>query len=451
MAEAVAIVTAKGPSVSYAAPIAEQREALKGGKVDLDGALANLLQLEKTARLSGDIAGTTELCTGMVEICFEAKKFTQLNETIALLAKRRAQIKEAVGSMVRKGSEYAFSDEAMPDEVTRLALIEQLRAVSEGKMHVEVERARLTRKLAEMLEKDGKPIEARKIMIETVVETLGGMGKREKTDFILEQVRLCLDTDEFVRAQIMARKINIKVFKSDEIEDLKLRFYKLIVRYHLHEHTWMEIFRAYEAMWDTPSLQSDEAVRTPTLKCMCLYLMLAPFDKDRTEQLHVVSKIKFLEDLPMYKELVRLFTTQEIFHFGELKEALTAELQTAKFGFSAKEVELMLTTFHTRVTEHNLGVVSEYYARITMERLASLLELDLSKMESQLCEMVTAKQVYAKIDRPKGIVVFAKPKTPNALLNDWSSDISSLLNMLEGTCHLIHKENMIHKLAGPGE
>ena len=31
-------------------------------------------------------------------------------------------------------------------------------------------------------------VEARKIMIETVVETLGGMGKREKTAFILEQV-----------------------------------------------------------------------------------------------------------------------------------------------------------------------------------------------------------------------------------------------------------------------
>ena len=61
--------------------------------------------------------------------------------------------------------------------------------------------------------------------------------------------------------------------------------------------------------------------------------------------------------------------------------------------------------------------------------------------------MVNKKQVYAKIDRPKGIVVFSQPKTPNALLNDWSSDISSLLTMLEGTCHLIHKENMIHKLA----
>ena len=86
-------------------------------------------------------------------------------------------------------------------------------------------------------------------------------------------------------------------------------------------------------------------------------------------------KIKQLAALPMYKELVRLFTTEEIFHFGELKDALAAELAGSALGFGAAEVELMLTTFHTRVTEHNLGVVSSYYSRITMERLAGLLEL----------------------------------------------------------------------------
>ena len=42
---------------------------------------------------------------------------------------------------------------------------------------------------------------------------------------------------------------------------------------------------------------------------------------------------------------------------------------------------------------------------------------------------------------------FAATKTPNELLNDWSDDISQLLNTLESTCHLIHKENMVHKIS----
>ena len=100
-------------------------------------------------------------------------------------------------------------------------------------------------------------------------------------------------------------------------------------------------------------------------------------------------KIKQLAALPMHKELVRLFTTEEIFHFGELKEALKAEVHGLRFD--EKEVDLMLTTFHRRVTEHNLNVVAAYYARITMERLSALLELDISTMEEQLCEMVVKK------------------------------------------------------------
>ena len=377
----------------------------------------------------------------MVEMCYDAKQFAQLNEIMTLLSKRRAQIKEAVGAMVRKGIEYV---EALTDAETKLALIETLRAISEGKMFVEVERARLTKTLAGMLEAKGEAAEARKVMIETVVETLGGMGKREKTAFILEQVRLCLDTEDYVRAHIMARKINVKVFKDTELSDLKLTFYGHIVRYHLHTQTWMEIFSAYQSMWDTPSLQADDAEKTKNLKRQCIYLMLSPFSEERTQQLLLVKQIKHLETLPMHKELVRLFTTQEIFQFNELKDALKTELVADSFDATA--IELMLSTFHTRVTEHNLGVVAAYYGRISLTRLAALLELEIGKMETQLCDMVSKKQIYARIDRPSGVITFQAPKDPNDLLNDWAGDISTLLNMLESTCHLIHKENMVHKI-----
>jgi 26S proteasome regulatory subunit N5 len=31
-------------------------------------------------------------------------------------------------------------------------------------------------------------------------------------------------------------------------------------------------------------------------------------------------------------------------------------------------------------------------------------------------------------------------------LSDWGSDISELLHLVEKTCHLINKENMLHKV-----
>jgi hypothetical protein len=60
--------------------------------------------------------------------------------------------------------------------------------------------------------------------------------------------------------------------------------------------------------------------------------------------------------------------------------------------------------------------------------------------------MVSKLQVYARLYRPRGIFTLERTKTANALLNDWSSDIGTLLTKLEGACHLIHKENMVHKI-----
>jgi len=431
---------AKAATVSYATEIAAAKALVEGGG-SLDGALQNLLAHEKTARLSADVGGTTELATAMVQLCYDAKSWTTLNETLTMLSKRRAQLKQAVTAMVQQASKYVdeFTDEAL-----KLKLIETLRAVSEGKMYVEVERARLTKTLAGMHEAKGEVEEARKIMQDTQVETLGGMDRREKTDFILEQVRLCLETKDYIRAHIMAKKIQLKVFKDVELDDLKLRYYTMIVQYHLHSHNWMEIFRAYQAMWSSPALQADEAQAHRVLKLQVLYLALSPFDNEQSEALHALIAEKALASLPTYKQLLQLFITQEIFHMSDL-HWLAAEL--ASFGdFAKEEQELMLETMHLRVTQHNILAVAAYYSRISMERLAGLLALPLDKMETQLCEMVTKKVVYARIDRPKGIISFLPPKSANELLNDWGADISSLLVSLEESCHLIHKENMIHKI-----
>ena len=43
-------------------------------------------------------------------------------------------------------------------------------------------------------------------------ETFGSMAKQEKIAFILEQVRLCLDKHDYVRAQILAKKVSPKAF-----------------------------------------------------------------------------------------------------------------------------------------------------------------------------------------------------------------------------------------------
>ena len=81
---------------------------------------------------AADVGGTTELVTAMVTMCYDAKNWEKLNETIVLLSKRRAQLKQAVTAMVQQASAYV--DEL--EEPLKLSLIETLRNVSEGKMCV---------------------------------------------------------------------------------------------------------------------------------------------------------------------------------------------------------------------------------------------------------------------------------------------------------------------------
>jgi 26S proteasome regulatory subunit N5 len=99
---------------------------------------------------------------------FQAKNWDLLNENIIMLTKKRGQIKAAVTKMVQECAKWIFEGTiASKDE--ELKLIETLRTVTAGKIYVEVERARLTHKLAKMQENDGQIAKAAATMHELQV------------------------------------------------------------------------------------------------------------------------------------------------------------------------------------------------------------------------------------------------------------------------------------------
>lgn len=80
-----------------------------------------------------------------------------------------------------------------------------------------------------------------------------------------------------------------------------------------------------------------------------------------------------------------------------------------------------------------------------MQRLTELLDLPLLTTERTLCKLVTDKSVYARIDRPAGIVDFRKKRNVNDVLNAWSGDVSKMLDLVEKTSHLVSKEYAMHE------
>lgn len=83
--------------------------------------------------------------------------------------------------------------------------------------------------MAKLKEEDGDVAGANAVMLELQVETYGSMSRKEKASLILEQMRLCLMKQDFVRTQIIAKKINIKFFEDEndeETQTLKLKYYE---------------------------------------------------------------------------------------------------------------------------------------------------------------------------------------------------------------------------------
>lgn len=168
-------------------------------------AVDGLLSIEKKGRLAEDPRSTKLACCSVLRLLHESRDFKGLQEKLVLLSKRRGQLKEVVKAMVRQCMEYVDEEGASEglDRKTKEDVIKTLQSITEGKIYVEIERARITRHLAKMKEEDGDVNEAANILQEVAVETFGSMSKVEKIAYILEQVRLCLEKEDYIRAQIL--------------------------------------------------------------------------------------------------------------------------------------------------------------------------------------------------------------------------------------------------------
>lgn len=420
------------------------------------------------------------------QACFEAKQWKLLNEHVVLISKRRAQLKQAVGATVRETIKYL---DHTPDEETKVELIRTLTSVTEGKIYLELERARLTRKLAAILESRGKLDEAAECLQEVAVETFGAMAKTEKIDFILEQVRLCLKKEDFIRAFILVKKVTPRAFSEKRLaassfsaakaedaakaegegaekkeiamdgstaappvegtptlEELKLTYYGHLISYYRHTKDALEICRCYQNIYDTPSVKADPAKWTEALKNVCWYVVLAPSGPMQTSILNTVYEDENLSKLPLYERLLRIFVKTDIVEWTDVEAQFGPEMMERAETFSSQENR---DTFKLRVVDHNILVVGGYYSHITLARLADILKISKPEAEKYLSDLVLKKTVRAKIDRPKGIVSFGERAKPDEVLSKWSGNIGKLLELLEKSCHKIAKEAQQHKVLVP--
>jgi hypothetical protein len=128
------------------------------------------------------------------------------------------------------------------------------------------------------------------ILCELQVETFGSMARREKTEFILEQVALCIEKRDWTQAAILSRKISTRYFarkpkktpeeiekakkeqeekernrkpedppveKEDDVTDLKLRYYEQQIILANNESKYLEACKHFRQVLDTQSVENN--------------------------------------------------------------------------------------------------------------------------------------------------------------------------------------------------
>ena len=166
------------------------------------------------------------------------------------------------------------------------------------------------------------------------VETYGSMDKKEKVELILDQIRLCLATKDYIRAQIISKKISIRFFENVEHQELKLTYYKYMVELDQHEGTYLNICRHYRAIYETPCIKEDDAKKLDTLKHMALYVILSPYDNEQSDAIHHILKEKPLDKIAHYKRLLEDFTNLELIDHKIFSSQYEAHLRNGSDGIS---------------------------------------------------------------------------------------------------------------------
>merc|ERR1711998_391583 len=189
-------------------------------------------------------------------------------------------------------------DDLVGDEPTLLEMIDAVRTVTEGKIFVELERARVTKRLAAIKEANGDLKGACATLNEIQVETYGSMERREKAEFVLEQMRLLLDNNDLIRANMVAKKLSDRVLNDKDFEDIKIGYNTHMVRYHTEKANYMDLFRCWHNIYNTDLVKDDQERALKTLTTVATFLVLAPRDPEQHDMLLKIKEEDNMDKLP---------------------------------------------------------------------------------------------------------------------------------------------------------
>lgn len=103
------------------------------------------------------------------------------------------------------------------------------------------------------------------------------------------------------RALTVARPLDRCCCGEQGFEEVKIKYYELMIEYHTHERDAWELCQSYHRIYDTRTLKTNDEVRLEALRCTVIFLLLSPFTNHQSDMMHRVKQYKDLDLIPEYK------------------------------------------------------------------------------------------------------------------------------------------------------
>ena len=188
------------------------------------------------------------------------------------------------------------------------------------------------------------------------------------------------------------------------------------------------------------NLQDRENNSQDFFENFVIFLSLCPPEKE-TKELFRQLNSNYKHDLESYKlmmDIVKIRLSDDIIRINN--EFLNQFVNMKCFTEDSRNLHAGL--FRKYLIQHNLGIFQKYFSQVRMERISQMIDINLDEVEQELADMCIQKHIFAKINRINFTVNFKTKQDNTDKLNEMNFDLGKMLDIVEDTCHLIHKENL---------
>ena len=428
-----------------------------------DVELKKLIDEEKVTRLENEFEKNRTLTKKILEILHNRNDFPNFLKLFEYLTQRRNQSRESIISMVK----YCINDilPNLKDQKDSTELLNTIIRVTEGKIFVEYEYSQAIRKMTEIHLMNKNIEEAAKLIQDVQIEAFGSLESDYKIDYILFQMQVLIEKGDYIRTLIVSNKIKRNHLDDEGIELLKIRFFRLMILYYVHEKKYLETSKCYKTLYDFVKLINDKLVEVEKehkeikpkilenyiqakkendlvklFENYVLYLSICPPELETKNMLNEL-KIKYKKELDVDKNI--LYVVEK--RLSDDIILIDNHLFNRYKDFDIfRNNEDLLKLFRKYWIQHDLSLFEKFFGKIHIGRISQMTFVPDDEIESEIADMVVNNYIFARINRIEKIVNFRKKTDHHDVLDNFNYDMDNMLKKIEETCHLINKEYLKH-------